>query len=141
MMQDRLKYRVWDKRKNNYIEDFVFNFINKSPYITVEYFDNEYAYTHTFEEDEIIIEQCIGLKDKNDKLIYEGDIVKDEHDRKYIVKFGKHTVTIPVGYVNGETECLGWYLDNGYLSYHLNPDDDYLIIGNIHENEDLLENK
>ena len=141
MMQDRLKIRVWDKRKNNYIEDFVFNFINKSPYITVEYFDNEYAYTHTFEEDEIIIEQCTGLKDKNDKLIYEGDIVKDEHDRKYIVKFGKHTVTIPVGYVNGETECLGWYLDNGYLSYHLNPDDDYLTIGNIHENEDLLDNE
>ena len=28
MIQDRLKIRVWDKRKNNYIEDFVFNFIN-----------------------------------------------------------------------------------------------------------------
>jgi uncharacterized phage protein (TIGR01671 family) len=87
------------------------------------------------------IGQCTGLKDKNGKLIYEGDIVKDEYDRKYIVKFGKHTVTIPVGYVNGETECLGWYLDDGYLSYHLNPFDDYLIIGNIHENADLLENK
>ena len=49
MNNDRLRFRVWDKRKNTYTRDFVFNFINKVPYITVEYFDDEYAYTHTFE--------------------------------------------------------------------------------------------
>lgn len=135
MMQDRLKIRVWDKYEKSYwlqstIEQNIHWLMNPE-----EYKDANYP------TDYVDIEQCSGLKDKNDKLIYEGDIVKDEHDRKYIVKLGKHTVTIPVGYVNGETECLGWYLDNGYLSYHLNPDDDYLIIGNIHENEDLLENK
>ena len=135
MMQDRLKIRVWDKYEKSYwlqstIEQNIHWLMNPE-----EYKDANYP------PDYVDIEQCSGLKDKNDKLIYEGDIVKDEHEWKYIVKFGKHTVTIPVGYVNGETECLGWYLDNGYLSYHLNPDDDYLIIGNIHENEDLLENK
>lgn len=135
MIQDRLKIRVWDKRKNNYIEDFVFNFINKSPYITVEYFDNEYAYTHTFEEDEIIIEQCVGLKDKNGKLIYEGDIFEAEvlnsFDGDELI--GKR--------IRGQ---VSWFDIEGCFSFaSYQPSDlfEIEVIGNIHENKNLLENK
>ena len=129
MSKDRLKIRVWDKRKNNYIEDFVFNFINKSPYITVEYFDNEYAYTHTFEEDEIIIEQSIGLKDKNSKLIYENDFIQAKNGNIYLIEWCQEKL--------------------GFVARTNNPDDtlesldislyEWEIVGNIHENEDLLE--
>lgn len=130
MSEDRLKIRVWDKRKNNYIENFVFNFINKSPYITVEYFDNEYAYTHTFEEEEIIIEQCTGLKDKNSRLIYEGDILQDceqkinvvfdEENHCFMFKYQKTHAYKPIG-------CLDVL------------DGDFEVIGNIHENPELME--
>jgi len=130
-MQDRLKIRVWDKRKNKYIEDFVFNFINKSPYITVEYFDNEYAYTHTFEEDEIIIEQCTGLKDKNDKLIYDGDLIKEPANKYPLeIYYDKGAWQTREYRKKGNNEQLLYVLINCY---------GVEVIGNIHENPDLLE--
>lgn len=131
-MQDRFKFRVWDKRKNNYIKDFVFNFINRSPYITVEYFDNEYAYTHTFEEDEIIIEQCTGLKNKDGKLIYEGDIVI----KTDINGFGYPRTRICRVY--WKEDWLGWVIETEYGDVYALGDygsDNFEIIGNIHEKE------
>lgn len=135
MIQDRFRCRVWDKRKNNYIEDFVFNFINKSPYITIEYFDNEYAYTHTFEEDEIIIEQCTGLKDKNGKLIYEGDIfeadVLNSFDGDEFI--GKR--------IRGQVSWFDIESCFSFASYQPSDLFEIEVIGNIHENKNLLENK
>lgn len=130
-MNDRFKFRVWDKRKNNYIKDFVFNFINKSPYITVEYFDNEYAYTHTFEEDEIIPEQCTGLKDKNGKLIYENDFIQAKNENIYLIKWCQEKL----GFV-ARTNSPDDVLESLDISSY-----EWEVIGNIHENPDLLENK
>lgn len=130
-MQDRLKIRVWDKRKNKYIKDFVFNFINKSPYITVEYFDNEYSYIHTFEENEIIIEQCIGLKDKNSKLIYENDFIQAENGNIYLIEWCQEKLGF-VARTNSPDDVLE-SLDISSCKWE--------VVGNIHENPDLLENK
>lgn len=141
-MNDRFKFRVWDKRKNTYIKDFVFNFINKAPYITIEYFDNEYEYTHTFEEDEIIIEQCTGLKDRNQKLIYEGDILDFDLSTP---KNGGHYR----GFIRWQkqNELIGWMISDMDMSGDwdlrqiAHPNDWMVwgeIIGNIHENADLI---
>lgn len=122
-MMDRFKFRVWDKRKNNYIENFVFNIINKFSYITVKYFDNETAYTHTFEEDEIIVEQCTGLRDKNGNLIFEGDIIKTCNTKATVV-WSKPNFLLKFGDV--------LYSFDNFLS-------DIEVIGKIHESEEFKE--
>ncbi|EAG3521265.1 hypothetical protein JSZ24_001182 [Listeria monocytogenes] len=75
--------------------------------------------------DEKTIDQYTGLKDKNDKKIFEGDVGWDEHNECYgVVKFEE-----------------GKFL---YVWENIAEDlqevaDGIEICGNIHENPDLLE--
>lgn len=73
--------------------------------------------------------QCTGLKDKNGKLIYEGDIVtgKDhfKRDRKCIVKYS-------------ETYCCYFIVGDGWSDEYMFNLNDKEVIGNIYENKELL---
>ena len=87
--------------------------------------------------------QCTGLKDKNGKLIFEGDIVEAD-GYIFFVNFGK------CGGVANKVDYgyIGYYLD-GYdeitkkaLSYGLRDDICYFTnieaIGNIHDDKELM---
>ena len=145
-MIDRFKFRVWDNIHKRYI------YCDFAGYCSVDYSGNGekrivfmpsgveqikngrpllYA-----KEDEAKIEQCTGLKDKNGKLIYEGDIVLKSdvnaigYSRTRVCK------------VHWHNDWLSWAITTQYGdTYELSEFEpqQYEIIGNIHENTDLLE--
>lgn len=82
---------------------------------------------------------CIGIKDRNNKLIYEGDIIKekwysrdDERYREclYSVEYDKEKMAYC--FVEVENGFKNFFVDMEYIQ------DDYEVIGNIYENKELL---
>ena len=134
-----LKFRAWslgNKMKGietHYIEDFAIDAFYGTP---KDIFDGNRS------EDGIeCIEQYTGLKDKNGKEIYEGDIV--EQFVCGVIKFkGKEAGRKTVWQVrwNEEECCFELHYVRGSLfgDSLMSADDDYEIIGNIHENPELL---
>ena len=73
-MTDRFKIRVWDKEFNQYWTDEEI----KENAAWLLFPDNDNI-------ENIEIEQCTGLKDKNGKLIYDGDLLQDCEQRIRVV--------------------------------------------------------
>lgn len=102
---------------NNHIADLIINEDNTTKFFNVNKVE--------------CIEQYTGLKDKNGKEIYEGDIVIDIYDKEfYEVEFDLDRAGfIPFACGDGCGCCE---------SYVINDSEDVKIVGNIHENPELL---
>ena len=123
-----LKFRAWDTEAKCYIEEpiLVDNFGNV--YVVCEKASNEQGTCLITGKPNVILEQYTGLKDKNGKKIYEGDIVR------YAIRPSRTTV---VEWWSGEEEYYPCCTTSGFsLPYS---EDGYEVIGNVHEDHELLE--
>ena len=92
-----------------------------------------------YKVDNNTVGQFTGLIDKNGMKIFEGDIVKSEFTQKpYKVCFGEYTYSNEYG---DEESACGWYNEEegGYATAFGSPDAWATVIGNIHDNPELME--
>lgn len=124
MENDKLRFRVWDDNNKKYIFNHDEICITQSGLFAI--YDRPLLTVLSPFAAGIIIEQCTGLKDKNGKLIYEGDIVYDSvYENNFVVSWDNDRT----GYILSANNTN--HID--YLSKILIERHNLKIIGNIHE--------
>lgn len=144
-----IKFRVWYKEKKEMREVAMLRWENGELVRIAAYWpttrDNGWT-DYNPKDNKFVLMQFTGLKDRNGKEIYEGDIVECEQMQgagkfKGIVHFGVEER----GYSDHLLYDARVYLDTRpfdeikglggqFCCFHYNPE----IIGNIYENPDLL---
>jgi len=138
-----IKFRAWGKEKKQMFEvvniALKFDGVDDNPYHYISTMGGGFSWTE--DRDKLILMQYIGLKDKNDKEIYEGDIGININNQdgygNMIVKFGEHDTSTDYY----KDTAHGFYLQSSKEILALSKyfcKNNYEIIGNIYENPELL---
>ena len=137
-----IKFRAWDKNKNKMLSHYdLYAMDCSTEYPFLALIKGYYAHSDGIDP---VIMQYTGLKDKNGKEIYEGDIVRTADGSVVAtIKIGE-CCPEPVkkfcefrGIKSHKVYCLHAYDKNG--EYLIEDNKSLEIIGNIYENPDLSE--
>jgi hypothetical protein len=93
-------------------------------YYIIKWEDNVEQYFRVYPES---VGRCTGLTDKNGAKIFEGDVLYPINKRPYLVFWQEEEVKFALK--NSRGFCLNIYQ---------NIADEYIVIGNIHDNPELL---
>ena len=140
-------FRVWDNQEKVYLSKKDIAIDNLGNVFVFEGRDeNDTDLWHVRilsdpDNERYVIEQTTGLTDKNDKAVYEGDIVEVKHS----------------DWIEPTIHVVKWCGDEKYPAFNLRPELDETVnnlalaaqsdffsikvVGNIHENPELMEEK
>lgn len=141
-MQNRFKFRAWNKLSNEMKDVISLNINYEFPdcsnvILETNDFDNIKTHNNPITcangLNNVVLMQCTGLKDKNGKLIYEGDILKFQHGNQYRV--GSLEIYKCEWLVSNANFVQKAWCGGALITLY----DKCEVIGNIYENKELLE--
>ena len=125
-----IKFRIWDINNKTFISTDIFNKTKTAKYCGIigTYWNWElYLQSDNIKKEETVIwNQYTGLKDKNWKEIYEGDIFKKDNTI-WDIRWNKDSMCYNMYYS---------YMWDNFIDFLIN----FEIIWNIYENPNLLNN-
>ena len=134
IMDRKIKFRGKEIESNEWIYGQLFCPLGRYPEIIAPFPDEngkvKYFHTSVYPK---TVGQYIGLKDRDGKEIYEGDIIdtwsQGQHLSNGIIKWGKGTCRFFIGNSNNS---VVWNLSGDKEGY-----ESLLIVGNIYDNPEL----
>ena len=126
-MNREIKFRAWDKKFNTMFPTECIEFYGWGQ---INIIDEE----GDSEERDVVLMQYTGLKDKNGKEIYEGDVVRFKYTpsslTKAIIEYDEESIAFKLEVKESEEWCKH--------SCYLEPRCQIEVIGNIYENPNLV---
>ena len=116
-------FRAWVKPENKYLPIASIDFFNEEVVVWGCGYDNCGMCDDDYPMNDVILELGTGLKDKNGKEIFAGDFVMVKDGLRY----------------GDNYECVGTILVEDIRTVGLEEYEELEVIGNIHDNPELME--
>lgn len=136
-----LKFRVWNKDLERMFvaPSDSFSLMVADTGITIAMWCSD-GIVDEFPADDVM--QYTGLKDKNGKEIFEGDVLRvsfwEDYENKCAYVDEEEKISVKVVFENGAILCLEQE-ETWYELYDVQNSSDIEIVGNIHEHKELLD--
>lgn len=132
MLEDRFKFRLYDKAIGEMVYDVC---VSTDDWVCADTSCGQITYRGDKLKD-IVLMRCTGLRDYNNNLIYEGDIIKIPSDYDTYGMFAGEKREVYF-YKGGFRLKPKW--DKNSRGNWLEDTNAFEVVGNIYENLELLE--